>query len=134
MAINPQDYSVIVIEDESFLSKILAERLEDEEFKRVDVAGNGEEGLQKIKAHPPDIILLDMILPKLNGFEVLEQLNADETLKKIPVLVLSNLGQDSDIEQAKQLGAVDYIVKSNFSMQKVIESIYAALEKSLGKL
>lgn len=130
MAINPQDYSVIVVEDESFLSKILAERLEDEEFKQVDVASNGEEGLQKISANPPDIILLDMILPKMNGFEVLEKLNADEKLKHIPVLVLSNLGQDSDIEQAKNLGAVDYIVKSNFSMQKVIESIYAALENS----
>ena len=129
MVINPKDYSVIVIEDESFLSKILAERLEDEGFNRVDVAGNGEEGLQKIKDTPPDIILLDMILPKLNGFEVLEQLNADEKLKHIPVLVLSNLGQDSDIEQAKNLGAVDYIVKSNLSMQKVIESIYSALEK-----
>lgn len=130
MAINPQDFSVIVVEDETFLSKILAERLEDEEFKQVDVAGNGEEALQKIKSNPPDIILLDMILPKMNGFEVLEQLKADQKLKRIPVLVLSNLGQDSDIAQAKSLGAVDYIVKSNFSMQKVIESIYKALEQA----
>lgn len=127
---NPQDYSVIVVEDETFLSKILSERLEDEGFKRVDVAGNGEEALQKIKTAPPSIILLDMILPKMNGFEVLKALKADPALNMIPVLVLSNLGQDQDITQAKSLGAADYIVKSNFSMQKVVNKIYELLEKS----
>ena len=74
-----------------------------------------------------DIILLDMILPRLNGFEVLEQLRADAKFKTIPVLVLSNLGQDQDMEQAKQLGATDYIVKSNFSLQKVVEKISSIL-------
>lgn len=126
---NPQDYSVIVVEDETFLSKILSERLEDEGFKRVDVAGNGEEALQKIKTNPPSIILLDMILPKMNGFEVLQALKDDTTFANIPVLVLSNLGQDQDITQAKSLGAADYIVKSNFSMQKVVNKIYELLEK-----
>lgn len=126
---NPQEYSVIVVEDETFLSKILSERLEDEGFKRVDVAGNGEEALQKIKTNPPSIILLDMILPKMNGFEVLKALKEDSTLSGIPVLVLSNLGQDQDITQAKSLGAADYIVKSNFSMQKVVNKIYELLEK-----
>lgn len=126
---NPQEYSVIVVEDETFLSKILSERLEDEGFKRVDVAGNGEEALQKIKTNPPSIILLDMILPKMNGFEVLKALKEDAALSGIPVLVLSNLGQDQDITQAKSLGAADYIVKSNFSMQKVVNKIYELLEK-----
>lgn len=126
---NPQEYSVIVVEDETFLSKILSERLEDEGFKRVDVAGNGEEALQKIKTNPPSIILLDMILPKMNGFEVLKALKEDTALSSIPVLVLSNLGQDQDITQAKSLGAADYIVKSNFSMQKVVNKIYELLEK-----
>lgn len=124
---NPEDHSVIVVEDESFLSKILSERLEDEGFKRVDVAGNGEEALQKIKANPPSIVLLDMILPKMNGFDVLKKLKSDDKLSKIPVLVLSNLGQDQDIAQAKELGASDYIVKSNFSMQKVVNKIYELL-------
>lgn len=126
---NPQEYSVIVVEDETFLSKILSERLEDEGFKRVDVAGNGEEAIQKIKTNPPSIILLDMILPKMNGFEVLKALKEDAALSGIPVLVLSNLGQDQDITQAKSLGAADYIVKSNFSMQKVVNKIYELLEK-----
>lgn len=128
MPVNAQDYSVLVVEDEAFLSKILAERLTDEGFKTVDVAGNGEEALQKVATDVPDIILLDMILPKMNGFQVLERLQADEKTSKVPVLVLSNLGQDNDIEQAKKLGAVDYIVKSNFSMQKVINAIYDIFE------
>lgn len=128
MGVQAKKYSVIVVEDESFLSKVLSERLEDEGFARVDVAGNGEEALQKIQANPPSIILLDMILPKKNGFEVLQELKADAKLKTIPVLVLSNLGQDQDIEQAKALGAADYLVKSNFSLQKVVSKIYSILE------
>lgn len=128
MAVQAKKYSVIVVEDEAFLSKVLAERLEDEGFQRIDVAGNGEEALQKIKANPPSIILLDMILPKKNGFEVLTELKQDKKLQSIPVLVLSNLGQDQDVEQAKALGATDYLVKSNFSLQKVIAKIYSILE------
>lgn len=128
MSIRAKDYAIIVVEDETFLSKVLSERLIDEGFARVDVAGNGEEALQKIKANPPDIILLDMILPKMNGFEVLQILKKDSTLSTIPVLALSNLGQDQDIVQAKQLGAVDYLVKSNFSLQKVVSKIYSILE------
>ena len=127
MAVDLSTKSIIVVEDESFLSKVLAERLEDEGFGRIDVAGNGEEALAKIKQHKPDIVLLDMILPKMNGFEVLEVMQADNVLKKIPVLVLSNLGQDQDIEQAKKLGARDYIVKSNFSLQKVVEKIMSVI-------
>ncbi len=128
MAIDLSKQSIIVVEDESFLSKVLAERLEDEGFGHIDVAGNGEEALVMIKNHNPNIVLLDMILPKMNGFEVLEILQADPKLKKIPVLVLSNLGQDQDIEQAKKLGARDYIVKSNFSLQKVVEKIMSILD------
>ena len=69
-----------------------------------------------------------MILPKKNGFEVLSELKQDKKLQNIPVLVLSNLGQDQDVEQAKALGAADYLVKSNFSLQKVVAKIYSILE------
>ena len=123
MAVDFSTKRILVVEDESFLSKVLSERLEDEGFGQVDVAGNGEEALQKVQDHNPDIILLDMILPKMNGFEVLEHLKKDTKYKKIPVMVLSNLGQDQDVEQAKALGAVDYLVKSNFSLQKVVQKI-----------
>lgn len=128
MSIDFKQRSILIVEDESFLSKVLTERMEDEGFGRIDVAGNGEEALQQLKSHVPDIILLDMILPRMNGFEVLEHLQTDAKLKKVPVLVLSNLGQDQDMEQAKSLGATDYIVKSNFSLQKVVEKISGILE------
>lgn len=127
MPIDPKQLSVLVVEDESFLSKILSERLTDEGFKTVDIAGNGEEALQKVTQNRPSVILLDMILPKMNGFDVLKKLKSQPDTAKIPVLILSNLGQDSDIQQAKELGAADYIVKSNFSMQKVINTIYELL-------
>lgn len=128
MSITPKQFTVMLVEDESFLSKVLAERLEDEGFGRIDLAGNGEEALQKMHDHPPHIVLLDMILPKKNGFEVLQAMKQDSVLKDIPVLVLSNLGQDQDIEQAKALGATDYLVKSNFSLQKVMSKIFSILE------
>lgn len=130
MSIIPKQYAVMLVEDESFLSKVLAERLEDEGFGRIDLAGNGEEALQKMRSNPPDIILLDMILPKKNGFEVLQEMKQEPALQHIPVLVLSNLGQDQDIEQAKALGAADYLVKSNFSLQKVMSKIYSILEST----
>lgn len=133
MPIDFKHTNILIVEDESFLSKVLAERMEDEGFARIDVAGNGEEALVKVKANRPDIILLDMILPRMNGFEVLEHLQADPKLKTIPVLVLSNLGQDQDIEQAKSLGATDYIVKSNFSLQKVVEKIASILQPNASK-
>ncbi len=133
MPIDFKSYTILIVEDESFLSKVLAERMEDEGFGRITVAGNGEEALEQVKAHIPNIILLDMILPRMNGFEVLEHLQADPKFKKIPVLVLSNLGQDQDIEQAKTLGATDYIVKSNFSLQKVVEKIVTILSATTPK-
>ena len=113
---------ILLVEDDMFLSKIMEERLQDEGWE-VNLAGNGEEGLQKAKSYLPDLILLDMILPKMNGFEVLEALNKDEKTKKIPVIVLSNLGQDEDIKNAKKIGAADYLVKSNFSIKAIVEKI-----------
>ncbi|MFA6475617.1 MAG: response regulator [Patescibacteria group bacterium] len=122
-----QSKSILIVEDEVFLSKILAERMRDEGFDNIEVAGNGEEALAKMVTQRPDIILLDMILPRLNGFEVLQQMKVNPKLKQVPVLVLSNLGQDDDIAKAKALGVADYIVKSNFSLQKVVQKVNTIL-------
>lgn len=113
---------ILLIEDDMFLSKIMEERLQDEGWE-VNIAGNGEEGLQKAKSFMPSLVLLDMILPKMNGFEVLAALKKDATMKDIPVIVISNLGQDEDIKNAKKIGAADYIVKSNFSLKAIMEKI-----------
>ncbi len=115
--------AVLVVEDEVFLSKVLAERLQDEGFGRVEVAINGEEALQKMRHQPPDIILLDMILPIKNGFTVLQEMRTDDKLKQIPVMVLSNLSQEHDVTRAKKLGAAAYLVKSNFTLQKVVDTL-----------
>jgi len=94
----------------------------------VITAYDGEEGLKRAKQELPHIILLDLIMPVMDGFDVLEQIKANPDLKHIPVLILSNLGQDSDINKAKELGAVDYLVKANWSLQGVIDKIKSHLQ------
>ena len=87
------------------------------------MADNGEDGLAMIQSEKPALVLLDIMLPKMDGFELLEQVNKDARLKKIPIVIMSNLGQDSDVEKGKRLGAVDYIVKSDTTLEHVIETI-----------
>ena len=118
---------ILLIEDDAFLSKVLEERLADEGFA-ADLAGTGEEGLIKVRSFKPDLILLDMILPQKNGFEVLKEIKKDAAYKDVPVIILSNLGQDQDMELGKKLGAVDYLVKSNFSLKSIIDKIYLHLK------
>ena len=90
---------------------------------------DGREALKKIRSEEPDMVLLDLIMPEKNGFEVLEEMKKDKALKNIPVIVLSNLGQESDVDQGKKLGAVDYLIKSNVSIKEVIEVIKLHLAK-----
>lgn len=119
---------ILVIEDEAPLSNILRERLTDKGYQ-VSVAIQGEEGWQKTKDEHPDIVLLDIILPRLDGFVYLKRLRAHKRLRNLPVIILSNLGQDSDMEQGRELGAVDYIVKSNHTIDAVIERVENVLNK-----
>jgi two-component system, OmpR family, alkaline phosphatase synthesis response regulator PhoP len=120
--------TIVLAEDDKFISKAYSAGLSDEGFNIIAVY-DGEEALKAIKENKPDLILLDLVMPSKNGFEVLEDLNLDKSLKGISVLVLSNLGQESDIEKAKALGAKDYLVKSNFSMKEVIEKVKFYLAK-----
>lgn len=118
---------VLIIEDDKFLSKIYKTKLAKEGID-VEFAADGEEGLKKMKSAKPKVILLDLIMPKLDGFGVLEAKKKDAALKKIPVLVLTNLGQDDDAQRAKKLGAKDFIVKSDSSIKDVVEKIKAYLK------
>ena len=122
-------YKVLLIEDDLFLSKILSSKFKKEGFL-IELALDGEEGLKKIKSFMPDIILLDLIMPKKNGFEVLEEIKLNDKIKNIPVIILSNLGQDSDISKGKELGAVDYLIKANFSLKEVVAKVREYLAKS----
>ena len=112
---------ILLAEDDKFIARAYQDGLSRAGFEVV-LAVNGQEAIDKVKSEKTDLVLLDLIMPKKNGFEVLEEIKADKTLK-MPVIILSNLSQDSDIEKAKELGAAGYIVKSNFSMKEVIEKI-----------
>ncbi len=113
---------ILIVEDDRFLSSIVRSRLERDGFA-VEQAFDGEEGLVKIQSVHPDIVILDLIMPKVSGFEFLERIAGDPNLNKIPVLVASNLGQDSDIEKAKSLGAADYYVKVRTSIDDLEKMI-----------
>lgn len=126
---NNQGYTVLVVEDDEFLSRAMGDKLSREGFQVIK-AFNGQEAVDALRQNKPDIMLLDLVMPVKNGFEVLEEVSQDEQLRQIPVIVLSNLGQDSDLQKAKALGATDFLVKSNFPIKSVLERIRFHLEKS----
>jgi len=121
---------VLVAEDDAFLSKAYAAKLKKEDFE-VILASDGEEVFDKVKSEKPDIVLLDIVMPKKNGFDVLYDLKQDQETKKIPVVILSNLGQEEDIRKGKDLGADDYLIKSNIAIQDIISKIKQVLSKKL---
>ncbi len=113
---------VLVIEDERMLTEMYATKFLMEGFE-VDKAFDGAEGLQKARTAKADIILLDIIMPKLDGFAVLKELRADADFKKTPIILLTNLGQEDDIEKGKKLGATDYFVKANHTPTDVVQKV-----------
>lgn len=119
---------VLIIEDEEILSKLLKNKLEDEGYE-AEVALDGQEGLIKAKSFKPDLILLDIIMPKVNGFEVLEKIKVDSELNKIPIIIVSNSGQPVELERAQKLGAVDWLVKTEFDPEEVIDKVIRQIGK-----
>jgi len=119
---------ILLAEDDKFISRAYKDGLTRAGFE-VETAYDGNEALKKIRANKPNLILLDLVMPDKDGFETLEELHLDKKLKKIPVIVLSNLGQDSDVKKGKELGAVDYLIKSDHSMKEVIEKVKFYLAK-----
>ena len=118
---------ILLVEDDHYQRHALEARLRREGFA-VDAAEDGEEALRKVSGGAlPDVILLDLIMPKMNGFEVLRVLKQDAATAAIPVIVLTNLGQPSDIDNARAGGAVDYIVKARATLGDVVARVEAAL-------
>lgn len=117
---------ILFIEDEYTLQKTFGEILKPEGYEMIP-ALDGEIGLRLAKNKKPDLILLDLILPKVNGFEVLKKLKEDEATKDIPVIVLTNLEGIGDIDKAIELGATTYLVKADYSLEEVVEKIKKAL-------
>jgi len=118
---------ILIVEDESALQGAMQEFLLAEGFD-VIVASDGEVALQLIKKEMPDMILLDIVLPKKDGFEVLAEIKKDEKTNKIPVILLTNLERIDDVEKAFALGASTYLVKSNYKLEEIVEKIRQSLK------
>lgn len=121
---------VALVEDDPFLREICSKKLTKEGYT-VYEAIDGQQALDTVKQVKPDIVLLDIILPAIDGFQILHELrnNTDKTIAKVPIIMLSNLGQDDDIKKAMEMGANDYLVKAHFTTEEIAEKI----KKTLGK-
>ncbi len=119
---------VLLVEDDPFLSNLLKVRLQKENVD-VFLARDGEEALKRIEEDRPSLVLLDLILPKKSGFEILEKISTDPQLKDMPVIILSNLGQTSDIQRGKELGAIEYYVKAKISIDDLVGKVKTFLIK-----
>src|SRR6185295_13891435 len=117
---------VLIIEDDQFLRDLMERKLVKEGFT-VETAIEGETGLQKIKSWQPAMVLLDIILPGLDGFSILEKVKKDPATTNIPVILLTNLGQRDDVEKGLKLGAVGYLVKAHFTPGDIVEKVKEVL-------
>jgi DNA-binding response OmpR family regulator len=115
---------IMIVEDDRFLSFLMKARLEKDGFTVLQVF-DGAEAIQLLKTEKPSLVILDLIMPKITGFEVLKTISMTPELAKIPVVVVSNLAQDSDIEKARELGAKEYFVKVKVSIDDLVEKIKA---------
>ena len=118
---------ILIVEDDEFLRSLASKRLEREGYKVV-VAVDGESAIGTVSSEKPDLILLDLLLPGMDGFEVLSKVRSDASQVSIPVVVFSNLGQREDIEKAKKLGATDFLIKANFTLDDVVAKIGSILK------
>ena len=124
-----QNPKILMIEEDGFLRKIYKNKFSQAGFS-FDEATNGEEGFNKIFAEKPDIILLDLVLSKKSGFDILIDIQKEEETKNIPVIILSNLAQESDIERGLSLGAKYYLIKSDVSLSEVVQKAKECLIKT----
>ena len=118
---------ILIIEDEKTLRFLIVQTLIEEGFE-VEEAIDGEEGIQKLKENKPDLILLDLLLPGIDGFEVLSRIKRDSDLESIPVIILSNLGQEEEIERGSRLGAIDYLIKAHFTLDEIAARVKKVLK------
>jgi len=124
---------ILLVEDEELMIDLLQRKLTKEGYE-ISVARDGEAGLKAMKdtlqaGYPPDLVLLDIIMPKMGGFEVMEEMEKDKNLKDIPVIVISNSGQPVELDRAQKLGAKDWLIKTEFDPQEVVDKVV----KQIGK-
>jgi DNA-binding response OmpR family regulator len=120
---------IVLVEDDKFLSEMYATKLTEGGFD-VETAFDGEEGIAKIKQLKPDLVLLDIVLPKKDGFEVLKTIGQDESLRHTLFIALTNLGQKEEVDRGIKLGASDYIIKAHFTPSEVVAKVKRTIEQS----
>lgn len=124
----PKKGVILIVEDDSFLRKLLAEKLNREGFLTAEVAG-GKEALDYLRKETPVIILLDLVMPGIDGFQVLQEIRKNPVTKNIPVIVLSNLGEQEHVDRAKALGADDYLIKAHFILDEIVKRVSETIAK-----
>jgi len=120
--------NILIIEDDGFLRGLLKKKLSSYGFN-VSEAVDGDKGIKKIKEEKPNLILLDLLLPTTDGFEVLTKMKEDPVTSSMPVIVLSNLGQKEDIDKALSLGATDYLIKAQSTPDDIVAKVISIFEK-----
>jgi len=118
----------LIIEDDSYISDMYKIKMESENFEVV-IAEDGAKGLKEIEKSRPDVVLLDVVMPKVDGFSVLKTIKSNDNIKDIPVVMLTNLGQKDNVERGFQLGASGYIIKAHFTPSEVVKKVKEILEK-----
>jgi DNA-binding response OmpR family regulator len=113
---------VLVIEDEQLIADLLQRKLQGEGYYAL-VARDGEKGLEAIKKERPDLVLLDILLPRMNGFEVLAEIKKDKTFADTPFIIISNSGQTTEIDRAKEVGVKDWLIKTEFDPKEVVDKV-----------
>ncbi len=113
---------ILIIEDDPYILRVYERKFQQEGFQ-ITTARDGADGVEKLQANPPDVILLDLVMPKKDGFEFIRDLKRLFPHKNIPVVVLTNLGQEHDVQRAEHLGISSYLLKSNMSIQDVFERV-----------
>ena len=120
--------TILIAEDEKFLRSIIKTKLSNAGYVVLE-AKDGEDVFRILSENEVALILLDLMMPKMNGFDVLKKMSEDDKLSKIPVIISSNLGQMSDVEKARKLGAVDYIIKSEVSINEILRKVESTIQK-----
>ena len=127
-----QQGTIVLVEDDTFISGMYFTKLSSLGWQ-VEVVEDGEAAWERLQQDPlPDLILLDVVLPKKDGFEILEGIRKDDRLKPVPVILLTNLGQKPDVERGVKLGADDYIIKAHFTPTEVVDKIKKLLAEKQG--
>jgi len=118
---------ILIIEDDDFLRQLISKKMSSEGFT-VSSAADGPDGIEKVKSIKPDLVLLDLLLPTIDGFEVLSKIKTDKDTTSIPVIILSNLGQQEEISKGLKLGAADFLVKAQLTPEEIVEKVKILLK------